>query len=160
LLNGSTAYVSVPNSPAWAFGRQDFTIALWTKFSVILSEQTFLAGDDGGGNHNKWIFQFVRGHLQFKLDGATNGSLASSYCGPVLDQWYHIALTRNGNNFTFYLDGSPLSSVTWIGEIPATTAPLTIGSAEGGTFFKGQLDDIRIYNRSLSPTEIKVSSNP
>ena len=39
--------------------------------------------------------------------------------------------------------------------IPNASAPLTIGQAEGGFSFSGQLDEIGIYNRALSPDEIQ-----
>ena len=38
---------------------------------------------------------------------------------------------------------------------PGITAPLTIGWAEGGGYFNGKLDDLRIYNRALTTNEIQ-----
>jgi hypothetical protein len=41
--------------------------------------------------------------------------------------------------------------------IPAVAAPLTIGSADGGNYFNGFIDDVRIYHRALEPSEIAAS---
>jgi hypothetical protein len=38
--------------------------------------------------------------------------------------------------------------------MPSLKAPLTIGAAEGGNFFNGAIDEVRIYSRALAATEI------
>lgn len=152
LLSGSGGYLSVPNSRSWAFGKDDFSIALWAKYlSSDLSAKTFLACDDGPGNPNKWIFWSRRGLIEWHGAGALRFNF-----NPSDGAWYHIALARIGPQFRFYIDGSIAHSGSWPGEVPQAKAPLTIGSAEGGNCFNGLLDDIRIYNRALAPAEIQA----
>jgi len=159
-FNGSSAYISIPRSPDWAFGNNDFTIALWVTFSEIFGEQAFLASDEGVGRFAKWIFQFVPGHLQFKMGDEKKAGMSSSYFGPPVGQWCHIAVVRAGNSFHFYANGAEISSGNWVGSVPTTKAPLTLGHSEGRFFFSGLMDDIRVYNRSLSSPEIKALSAP
>ena len=57
--------------------------------------------------------------------------------------------------YTIYVDGTAGSFERNSMAIPNAIAPLTIGQAEG--FFMDRLiDDVRIYNRALSDTEIKA----
>ena len=153
----------MPNSPAWAFGKKDFTIALWVKlYKQRFRSYAFLASGDGAGETNKWIFWCQRGKLQLTLDTPDYKyvDLGKGQFEPVNDEWYHLAVTRAGNHFSFYVNGSELSSEDWKGEVPQATLPLTFGSAESYFFMNGLMDDIRIYNRSLSPDEIKNLSHP
>jgi hypothetical protein len=74
--------------------------------------------------------------------------------------WVHIAVVRNLSNRTirFYINGS-LSKTVSYSDNPATNSnQLGLGGHVGSAVqkFKGILDEIRIYNRALSDSEIKV----
>jgi hypothetical protein len=69
-------------------------------------------------------------------------------------RWYHLVVTYNGNRLTYYLDGNILGSVATLARDSGTN-PLYIGKR--GTLaapFNGTIDEVRIYNRSLSADEI------
>ncbi|MGA2751145.1 MAG: C10 family peptidase [Verrucomicrobiota bacterium] len=157
-FNGVNQYVSVPNSPAWGFGTNAFSIDLWANFSATGGSPAFLANDEGGGCTYKWIFWLNGSTLQLHVNTPTCDAsyIGSASFTPTLGQWYHIALTRDGSTFLFYIDGLLVSSDTNSVVIPSPDAPLTIGQAEGGFNFCGLLDDIRIYNRALAFSEIEA----
>jgi len=79
-------------------------------------------------------------------------------CGPVisnpLNQWHLVAVTNNGANTVFYLDGNMSQSIS---------NPYTAGSSNNTTYvglagwyvFNGKIDDLRMYNRVLTATEIQ-----
>ena len=84
----------------------------------------------------------------------------STRAQPGRGQWQHLAATFDGTTARFYVDGvrggdpgvsgSVGSSNTWrIG---------AYGSSPGG-FFDGLIDDVRIYNRALTPGEITTDMN-
>ena len=156
VLNGSSSFVSVKNSPAWEIHKDDFSIALWVKFTAVVSKQAFLAGDGVFGRTSKWVFQLVDGQLQLQVNDSSPVTLSSSYVGFRPFQWYQVIVSRSGERVTFYVNGTALSSVKWKGGMPSTTGPHSIGSASGAFFLRGFLDDIRIYNRALSANEIKT----
>lgn len=157
-LNGSTAFVSAPNSPLWRFGTNDFSIGLWANFSAPVREGAFLACDDGPATRNKWIFWLndrqLRLHV-FNPQARAKDNLGSALFSPTAGQWYHLAVTRSGSLFSFYINGAVVSTNISLAPLPAVSAPLTIGSAEGGNFFNGLLSDVRIYNRALSAAELR-----
>jgi hypothetical protein len=78
------------------------------------------------------------------------------------NDWYHVALTYDGSGkaagLHLYLNGERAEvdvirdSLT--GPI-RTDAPLTIGSLALGTAFRGQIDDLRLYDRPLPPDQIE-----
>lgn len=168
-LDGETCYVEAPRSDRWGFGRRDFSLELWVKFRagtpshlIDSSNAVFIGCVEGKGGGNEWSFGYSGGGLLFSADDA-NGLIYrdNSAFSPGPDQWYHLALTRSRGRFTTYVNGMPLDSAEddiiepdFI--IPNPDAPLTIGQAKGGRFFSGLIDEVAIYNRALSPAEVKA----
>lgn len=157
-LNGSGSYVSIPDSASWAFSTNAFSIELWANTSSTANNQAMLAYDAGGGSQNKWIFWLNNNNLQLHINGPQIGANYITSGSTVINtnKWYHIVLTRQANTFSFYLNGSLLSTSISSVSIPAASVPLTLGQAEGGFFFDGMLDEIRIYNRAISSNEIQA----
>ncbi len=75
-----------------------------------------------------------------------------------LNQWHHLAITFDRTaGAKLYLDGQLVAENPALsGYDPLTGGDLLLGKATGGTFldFKGLLDDVRVYNRVLSGSEI------
>src|SRR5581483_9758366 len=155
-FNGTSQYVQIPNNANWNLAG-DFTIELWVKFNVS-GDSAFLAGhDDGGGPQNKWILLVSGGLLELHINSTLNNGilLGSGVFSPVGGQWNHVAVTRAGTLFTFYLNGATNSTASSSVVIPAASASLTLGSAENGGFLAGSEDEVSIYNRALSGAEIQ-----
>ena len=155
-FNGVEHFVSAPYNPAWAFGNDSFTLELWVNFFATSGRRALLACDAGSGPSKKWIFWLTGGGLQFYANGPNPGRIVSAPFSPMVGQWYHLALTREKEVFTFYIDGAPHSSAKAVMTIPSPNAPLTIGAAEGNFYFNGLIDDVRIYDRALTSWEIQA----
>jgi len=157
-FNGVNQYVSVPDNPSWGFGTNAFSIDLWANYSALGGSPAFLANDEGGGSTHKWIFWLDGSILELHVNTPSGGAtyIGSYSFSPIVGQWYHIALTRNATNFLFYINGSLVSSNTSTVVIPTPNAPLTIGQAEGSFNFSGMLDEIQVYNRALSSSEVQA----
>lgn len=73
-------------------------------------------------------------------------------------QWYHIVAIYNGTAMTVYRDGVPVDTPTNIaGTINSPTDPgVGIGITTTTTkyYYKGSIDDLRVYNRAISTAEI------
>src|SRR5439155_5935471 len=150
-------------SPSWAFGSGDFTIDLWVNFVAINQVNAFVANDEGSGPLNKWVFQQHNGQLQFHINSPSIGNpgidIGSTPFAPQPGEWHHVAVTKNGTTYTFYVDGVAGSPVANTMAVPDANAPLTIGQAENNFFLNGQLDEIEIFNRSLTASEIQAIVN-
>jgi len=55
------------------------------------------------------------------------------------------------------VNGTQVANVARTGTITASTLPLRIGgNTPYGNFFTGRIDEVRVYNRALSATEINA----
>lgn len=75
--------------------------------------------------------------------------------------WQHVVFTWDGATSMIYIDGiSKTHTGDSISFLPYPSSPLKIGQNGVGTagrYFNGRMDYFRIYNRALSPSEIKYS---
>jgi hypothetical protein len=74
-----------------------------------------------------------------------------------LNVWTHLVTTCDGTTLRLYVNGSLVSSTAVGGSMAATTGVLRIGgNSVWKEFFKGAIDEVRIYNRALGPGEIQT----
>jgi hypothetical protein len=75
----------------------------------------------------------------------------------TLNRWQHLAMTYDGQDLCVYLNGTVVGSQT-IGKprVPGTT-PLSIGKRQDNyVALTGRIDEVLLYNRALSPAEIRA----
>lgn len=149
-------YVSVPDSPAFDFEDNDFTIEFWARFNGDpgTDEENFVSKWDlQTGNQASWAFQFFNNLLRFVY--TTNGSTAVVLTvpwNPIGETWYHLAVTRSGSDLLFFVDGVQQGTTQNIGSdiIFSGTSPLWIGTVRGSSgfsaFHDGWLDELRVVN--------------
>ncbi len=69
--------------------------------------------------------------------------------------WTHLASTYDGTRIRLYANGVQVASMAVTGRIVVTGRPLKIGgNTVWDEWFAGKIDDLRIYNRALTPAEI------
>jgi hypothetical protein len=74
--------------------------------------------------------------------------------------WTHLAATYDGAALRFFVNGVQVATKTGVGTISTSTGPLRIGgNSVWGEYFRGLIDDVRIYNRALSAAEIQIDMN-
>lgn len=77
-------------------------------------------------------------------------------------QWHNIIVVRSGTLLTVYGDGGAVTKSGLVSSAPLDSSTLSIGwsSVEHGyNYFKGKIDDVRIYNRALSSDEVNTIYN-
>lgn len=169
-FNGSNAFVQVPNSAVWGFGTSDLTINVWANFSAVRNsgnvgrlDNVFIGDDNGPEQQNKWVFALSAGVLTFHINGPNIGPqfLAQTPFSPTPGTWYLLAVTKTSGTYTIWINGVPSTGTSQTNStpIPRPTAPLMIGQAEGLGYFDGFLDEIEIFTRALSATEIQAIYN-
>ena len=71
------------------------------------------------------------------------------------NRWSHLAMTWDGLIMRVYVNGAEASRATLIGTAKTAAGPLRIGgNAIWPEFFKGTIDEVRIYDRALTAAEI------
>jgi len=90
------------------------------------------------------------------------GGLNRTAEGPVLKAkvWTHLAGTYDGSSLRLYINGIEAANLVQAGPIATSSGPLRIGgNSIWGEFFKGRIDEVRVYNRALKSGEIQVDMN-
>ena len=107
----------------------------------------------------------ISGRDGIRIFGMVSGSIAARYsydANFALNTWYHVIVVDTGNAYTLYIDGSEKTlSVTNAGSVDFTsfsspTVDLGRARSGGGVFnyLDGKMDEVRIYDRALSVSEI------
>jgi beta-lactam-binding protein with PASTA domain len=83
------------------------------------------------------------------------GVRQASHTAIPLGAWTHLATTYDGANQRLYINGVLVATKAQTGNIAIGNQPLRIGgNNSSGEFFRGLIDEVRIYNRALSAAEI------
>ncbi|WP_167879431.1 LamG-like jellyroll fold domain-containing protein [Methanococcoides sp. NM1] len=74
------------------------------------------------------------------------------------NEWYFVTVTKDGSELKFYINGELKDTKTSAVSIPESDTNLLIGIDPPGTseYFRGSMDDLRIYNVALSQSEINA----
>jgi hypothetical protein len=74
-----------------------------------------------------------------------------------LNLWTHLAATYDGTTLRLYVNGVLVNSRSASGPLIVSTGTLRIGgNSAWGEFFQGRIDEVRVYNRALTPAEIQA----
>ncbi len=155
---GTTHYVTAPDSSMITAGG-DIAVSVWIKAPSGTTDYGFVNGEGGGtiisrGTVNSdWILFLQSGSLSWR--GAAGGAGTVSCTPPSRDVWHHIVLSQAGTTATMYIDGVSCNSGA-TAAIPTSTGGIAIGTFTSpfqGNPFLGYIDEVRIYNRTISSTE-------
>jgi hypothetical protein len=91
----------------------------------------------------------------------TNADFSANGPNPIpTNTWTHLAATYDGTRIRLFLNGIEVDNTLVGSPITTSAGPLRIGgNSIRGEYFRGLIDDVRIYNRALSATEIKADMN-
>jgi fibronectin type 3 domain-containing protein len=130
-------------------GTGDFTVSAWAK-PIDNNAIYYIAGNYGVGNDGLEVY-IVNGSAQAYVAG----TYVASTTVLTAQQWHHIMVTRTSGLVKIYLDGNLDFSGTAAASIPGSN-PFTFGNGYNYTTerFKGSLDELAVWNRSLSPAEV------
>ena len=96
------------------------------------------------------------GWTAYIADGATTAGV--TFGSETLNQWVLLTaiVDRSSNQFRAYGNGV-LVATTSLGNFGSVSSsqPARIGASPNGNPFKGIIDDVRIYNRALSASEVE-----
>ncbi len=92
--------------------------------------------------------------------GGTLGGNTQYLGGPTaspVNAWTYVAFTYDGLTTRLYINGTQVASRAASGAIQTTDSPLWIGgNSPYGEYFQGLIDEVRVYNRALTQTEIQA----
>jgi len=144
-LDGSSSYVDTGTAVIPTSG--DFTVELWVNLPAGTSAHKELLSQGTSGNA-LYIGADYNNYLRL-------GDIWSPSVAFPVGGWHHLALVKSSTNVIFYLDGTNRVSKGSTMANPVATA-FRLGRQYGGyaEYWPGALDDVRIWSRALSSTEI------
>jgi hypothetical protein len=129
------------------------SIAVWIN-GTSLNDGRILSKRGDGSSY--WNINLWQSNLRVRLDGLefANVSLSDREGG-----WIFIVVTwdrlQADPNFTLYIDGDPVTTNFRQQSMGTNDGNVYMGAEYGSeNFFNGIIDDVRIYNRALTPQEV------
>lgn len=151
-------------------GLTDLTVDAWVKFDVLDSPdsdaQTIISALQSGVAHYWTLLKTDDNTLDLSFltaEGNCNLNFVSQVFPFQTDRFYHIAATKAGGVVTLYVDGDEIISQTTscTGAISANTGTTLIGAQDpisGSSVQRpldGIIDELEIFNRALSASEVQ-----
>ncbi len=162
-FDGVDDYIEIPDSLAVC---EDFTIAFWAK-SESTGTGNILCDGSARASGNDFLINFRDDAIGLRAD-KSGSSLNLEYSGPstlsglrLRNKWVHITWVMNSGYSKVYLDGDEIASLDIKGSNRGFHDAFTyIGMRKvwntKDNFFKGSLDDIRIYNTPLRAAQVSA----
>jgi hypothetical protein len=149
-LDGTTGYISLPGSFG---GTPENSIQCWFRPLKDTTDFEALISDTGAG-----FVHLQLSHLGNIAINTAAGNRTLPYLGPLpLGQWRHVVLTLKSGDERLYVDGVLVARAAFDFTSLAPTGNVRIGSGyAGGRFFGGDIDEVAIWNRALTPAEVSA----
>lgn len=159
--------INISDSSIYAFGTNNFTIAMWLKPVVHGSgSQCFIAKQNNWADSNGWYFCIDSISLFFGRYNGGGGTFTrpSGSMSAYNNTWVHVVAVINyGTNVTFYLNGTQqTNSATLLTSWASftNTQKITIGDETAlQSGYDGLIDEIAIYNKALNSSEVSMLYN-
>ncbi|MBN1409623.1 MAG: hypothetical protein JW969_02190 [Spirochaetales bacterium] len=148
-FNGSS---SVTTGKCLMNNLASFTVAGFIKPAEFGTKKGFFGQND--------LFEFGFNGGNAVLVWVKNGGTINAFYPFPPDEWHHVAVTGNGSSLSLYFDGNLSKTVEkQTDNYGNSTYPFNIGGdgifEEGGDFFSGCIDEVRIYSTDLSQVDLK-----
>jgi glucose/arabinose dehydrogenase/PKD repeat protein len=165
-FDGTNDRVDVPDAASLDL-TNGMTLEAWVKPTTNSGWRTAILKERGTNDLVYALYGSNGAKPQVEAYTGTENSAAATSATP-LGAWSHLAATYDGTNLRFYVNGALVTTKATSGSMPNTANPLRIGgNAIWGEYFSGLIDEVRVYNRALSASEIDldmksavVGSNP
>ena len=149
----------------------ELSISIWAKTdnvvgygTTIISAEPDVSSDRFQININ-WSGNPINTNI-FDYGNISTGRLTSPASTPVFDTWEHYVFVKSttGNFMKIYKNGSQIATKTGGASITNKAKPIVLGgSPDNGVhtdqLFKGSLDDLKIFNKALSASEVSTIYN-
>lgn len=160
LFNGTTDYMRRDPFNYGVIGSSNYnsqwSLSIWAKWSTIFTSEATLIGRQGcnggittwnNGDGNRYTFMI-------KGSGCWTGSLSLKALATMDTNWHHLVATYDNGLMAFYDNAVSQGTGTLPSMYPSYSSCFGIASTCNSYPFHGTLDDARVYNRTLSQSEV------
>jgi glucose/arabinose dehydrogenase len=156
-FDGADDYAKVADAAALRL-TGDLTISAWIKPTGLGTKQAVVS--------KRYEFELgpIAASSPFAMSWTHKEPSGTAVSGPLSTStasgsWQHVALVRNGatRKISGYADGAVATTSTYATAPGTSSYNVAIGRhASGGQHFKGLIDEVRIYDRALTPDEVRA----
>jgi hypothetical protein len=160
-FNGSNSYVSIPDSPSLHVFTTNITIELWLKSNELDVNPHWEGIVTKGNSSSSWRLAAAEGRKTVYFHSGIGAQDVYGSRNVNDGQWHHVAAVYDGAQVLLYVDGTLDASNPATGTISPNSQPVCLGQNSESTFmlFNGLEDEVSIYNRALTPSEIQSIYN-
>jgi hypothetical protein len=139
--------IQLPDVPI----QPNMSVAVWVKYtSTPSSLRPFVFSSNEGLGFSQQLNKYH--------GVVTTPSTSAVISAPIDDKWHHLAATYNGTELRFYVDGKLVGTSANAAQFGPLKTTYKLGyfiTATGTIFWKGCMDDLYIYNRTLSAADVQ-----
>lgn len=151
-LNGAGQYVALGNDATMNFTGA-FTVECWVKIPAFTQDwQAIVTKGDSAWRLHRFAGSRT---VAFGTSGLSNVDLPGT---TVIDdnQWHHLAVVYDGFTKRLYVDGKLDAYARVTGRLAENAHRVLVGEndQQTGRFLAGSVDELAVYRKALSPTEI------
>lgn len=162
VFDGADDQITVPHNANQNVG-SNLTIEAWINPTTVVTHGATILQKRTSGNVGGYVFE----PTQPAGGGAPNGLQFVIMIGGIYSTlnpanvlqpnvWQHVAATYDGSFMRIYVNGVEVANKPQTGAIDAVTAPIVIGrNAVNNAGFQGGIDEVSLYNRALTASEIR-----
>jgi concanavalin A-like lectin/glucanase superfamily protein/fibronectin type III domain protein len=155
-FDGVNDYVSVPDSATLDLTK-GMTIEAWVYPTSLSGARTVVFKENRAARHQSYSV-----YAQPAAEVAT-GSTYTTQTGSqalTLNAWNHVAATYDGTTLRVFRNGAQIGSRALSGSLVNTGDPLKFGgNAVWSEWFKGRIDEVRVFNVARTAAEITADMN-
>jgi chitodextrinase len=154
-FNGTSALVTVPDSASLHL-TTGMTLEAWVNPSTVNRtwRDVIYKGDD-----NFYLEAMSLNASKPDAGMIAGGTYADAYGTAALtaNTWSYLTETYDGATLRLYVNGAQVGTTAHTGNISTSTNPLQIaGDSIYGQFFRGAIDEVRVYNLALTAAQIQT----
>jgi hypothetical protein len=155
-FDGVSDYVNLTSTPTTSTG--SFTIEGWIKTSTTGTTQRIVTYGTATTNNGISLFVNTSNQVEADVYGGTGPTSTTTITDGT---WHHVAVVNTAGSFQIYIDGSTSGSPVSLSPNITSSSTNRIGTnyAAGADWFKGSIDDVRIYNSARNQTQIQADVN-
>ena len=161
-FNGNSNTIDCGNSAVLSTigGTSTVTIEAWVNYYSYTGGAQAYSVITHKGYPWSWLMENISNvpRIRFYLSGSGDVACPDT-TSHNLNTWYHFVGSYDGTNMKFYRNGELRNTVAGSGTLGGAGSNMVIGSYSNGYFMNGVISSVKVYNRTLSASEIASNYN-
>ena len=172
-FDGNGDYISAAANTAFTFGSGAFTVEGWIYPTGVAATYQYIASVWGivgqsDPTYSSWVLRLNTSNLQIVLQDNASGALVTitQSSGAVsANAWSHVAVVRNSNTVTLYLNGVAVGSGTFSATLNNPSSAFVVGlQLSNNNQFTGYISNLRIvkgaavYTSGFTPSTAPLTA--